>query len=425
MQHINMVDEPISRSYSSIAVKKGNDLLLADINNALFDVRNDGTYDKIVDKWRGKEIVFKTREQLERQTLYWTIASVSVALIFSVVGIAAQAREIRRRRRSEEELRKSRATLNMILDTVPQSIFWKDVDGRYLGCNRLFAAAAGVEHPADIVGKADYDLPWTTEDADANRADDREVLETNTPKYNIVETLRQANGSRIWIETTKLPLVDKKSQPFAVLGVYTDITSRKKADEALKENHVFLKNLGRIDDVIRKASDMEQMMRDSLEVVLDVMQADRAWIVYPCDVDTEFRSVPWTHPAGMAAGGASKRFSSSHPQTGGLAHFLAAAEPTSWRPGGELPLEPSRGKGLASNPFPPSRFFPRSTNPGCSGCPVFWERVWSRGTGGFQAMGRPHPGGLEHAFIIVRLRESEEKFRTLPISPMTGLLVAR
>jgi hypothetical protein len=79
--------------------KKRNDLLLADINNALFDVRNDGTYDKIVDKWRGKEIVFKTREQLERQTLYWTIASVSVALIISVVGIAAQAREIRRRRR--------------------------------------------------------------------------------------------------------------------------------------------------------------------------------------------------------------------------------------------------------------------------------------------------------------------------------------
>jgi PAS domain-containing protein len=66
-----------------------------------------------------------------------------------------------------EELRKSRATLDLVLNTVPQSIFWKDLESRYLGCNRLFAIAAGLDDPARIVGKTDFDLPWLREEAEA------------------------------------------------------------------------------------------------------------------------------------------------------------------------------------------------------------------------------------------------------------------
>ncbi|NDY58616.1 transporter substrate-binding domain-containing protein [Desulfovibrio sulfodismutans] len=417
IQNVKMIEEPISRSYSSIAVKKGNDLLLGSINKALFEIRNDGTYDKIIEKWKGKEVIFKTREQLQRQTLYWTIASISLALIIAVIGMAAQAREIRRRRRSEEELRKSRATLNMILDTVPQSIFWKDVDGRYLGCNRLFAAAAGMEHPEDIVGKVDYDLPWAPKDADAYRADDREVLAKNASKRNIVETLLQADGTRIWIETTKLPLTDKNGQPFAVLGVYTDITSRKKADEALKENHAFLKNLGRIDDVIRKASDVEQMMRDSLDVVLDVMQADRAWLVYPCDVGAEFWSVPMerTKP-GWPGGGASADPIRLTPQNReAWRSFLAATEPTSCGPGGDMPLEQSLTDEYGVKSFLAFALFPKIDKPWLFGVhQCSWERAWSQGDKAvLKAMGGRIQEALNSLLFIGRLRENEEKLRTV------------
>ena len=417
IQNVKMIEEPISRSYSSIAVKKGNRLLLADINNALFEIRNDGTYDKILDKWRGKEIIFKTREQLERQTLYWTIASISLALMIAVFGIAAQAREIRRRRRSEEELRKSRATLNMILDTVPQSIFWKDVDGRYLGCNRLFAAAAGMEHPEAIVGKTDYDLPWTTEDTDAYRADDREVLGSNAPKRHIVETLRQANGSRIWIETTKLPLTDEKGHPFAVLGVYTDITARKKADETLKESITFLKTLGRLDEVIRKAPNVEQMMRDALDVVLDVMQADRAWLVYPCDVDTEFWSVPMerTRPGWPGGGASTDPFRLTPQNREAWRRFLAAEEPTSCGPGGDLPLEQSLMDEFGVKSFLALALFPKIDKPWLFGVhQCSWERAWSEvDKAVFKAMGSRIQEALNTLLFFGRLGESEEKFRTV------------
>ena len=136
---------------------------------------------------------------------------------------------------SAEALRESRATLKLILDTVPQSIFWKDREGRYLGCNRVFATAAGLDDPARIVGKTDFDLPWPREEAEAYRADDRGVLENNRPKLHILEQLQQADGARLWVDTSKSPLRDANGRPFAVLGVYEDITERKRTEEKLLE----------------------------------------------------------------------------------------------------------------------------------------------------------------------------------------------
>jgi len=136
---------------------------------------------------------------------------------------------------AEEDLRKSRATLDLVLNTIPQSVFWKDRDGRYLGCNQAFARDVGLEDPARILGKTDFDLPWTAEDAEAYRADDREVVESGRPKRHIVEPLQQADGARLWIDTTKVPLVDE-GRVFGVLGIYEDVTERKLMEQRLWES---------------------------------------------------------------------------------------------------------------------------------------------------------------------------------------------
>ena len=70
----------------------------------------------------------------------------------------AFVRDISERKRAEEELYRSRQMLQSILDSIPQRVFWKDRNCIYLGCNRAFATDAGVNKPAEIVGKNDFEL---------------------------------------------------------------------------------------------------------------------------------------------------------------------------------------------------------------------------------------------------------------------------
>lgn len=138
---------------------------------------------------------------------------------------------------AEEALRRSRSVLANILDSVPQSIFWKDCNGIYLGCNAVFAKAAGLPSPEAIVGKTDFDLPWPRMDTEAYRADDAEVIRNNRAKRHIVEPLQQADGSRLWIDTSKMPLTTLAGGVYGVLGVYDDVTERKAAESALRLAH--------------------------------------------------------------------------------------------------------------------------------------------------------------------------------------------
>jgi two-component system CheB/CheR fusion protein len=100
---ITLSGGPISRSQSAIAVRKGDAVLLRDIDDALAAIHRDGTYDRIIAAWRSKEVVFRTREQVHRQA--WLVAWVSLALALSLGGIVVLAREVRRRRRAEAALR--------------------------------------------------------------------------------------------------------------------------------------------------------------------------------------------------------------------------------------------------------------------------------------------------------------------------------
>ncbi len=158
----------------------------------------------------------------------------------------AFVRDITERKRAAEALQQNRNMLDRILNTIPQSVFWKDRDSRYLGCNLQFAKAVGLESPDKIVGKTDFDLPWPREEAEAYRKDDRFVMDHNRSKTHIIEPLQQADGKRLWIDTSKMPLVDGQGNVYGVLGVYEDISDRKRAEEALREKLAELERLNQL-----------------------------------------------------------------------------------------------------------------------------------------------------------------------------------
>ncbi len=149
--------------------------------------------------------------------------------------------DITERRRAEQELRASRQLLQSILDAIPQRVFWKDKNSRFLGCNRPFAMDAGLESPEAIVGKNDADLSWKSV-AELYRADDKLVMEQKSPKLNFVEQQTRPDGTVVWLQTNKLPLLDPDGSVTGLVGTYEDITERRRAERELWLTKASLEN---------------------------------------------------------------------------------------------------------------------------------------------------------------------------------------
>lgn len=130
---------------------------------------------------------------------------------------------------------RSEQLLQLVIDSIPQRVFWKDRNLVYLGCNRSFARDAGVDDPSRIVGKNDFELAWKAT-ADLYVADDRLVMESNTPKIDIEEPMTFTDGRTIWLRTNKVPLHDASGAVFGVLGTYEDITEQHQAAIDLHES---------------------------------------------------------------------------------------------------------------------------------------------------------------------------------------------
>jgi PAS domain S-box-containing protein len=127
------------------------------------------------------------------------------------------------RGRTERELFASRAMLQLILDTIPQRVFWKDRELRYLGCNRPFALDAGLESPDQLLGKDDFVMSWEA-NAEQYRADDRAVIASGEPRVGYIEPQNRRDGTFRWLRTSKAPLRDDSGNVIGVLGTYEDIT---------------------------------------------------------------------------------------------------------------------------------------------------------------------------------------------------------
>lgn len=141
--------------------------------------------------------------------------------------------------RLRSELRESRAMLQLVIDNLPQAVFWKDRESRFLGVNRRFLTDAGLTSVDEVIGKTDFDMPWKDQAA-AYRADDRAVIEQG-PKINIEEPLTRSDGSIIWLRTSKMPL-QREGEVIGVLGIYEDVTDLKRQEEELRTFKLLVEN---------------------------------------------------------------------------------------------------------------------------------------------------------------------------------------
>jgi PAS domain S-box-containing protein len=129
-----------------------------------------------------------------------------------------------------QEIDRAREQLRTILDATTAVIYLKDADGRYVFVNRQFQEVFGLRRE-QVIGKLDAEV-LPPDVAETLRRDDLLVLGSRAPQ-ELEETIPASDGAHTYI-SLKFPLAEERGAPYAVCCVATDITERKRADEALQ-----------------------------------------------------------------------------------------------------------------------------------------------------------------------------------------------
>ena len=125
--------------------------------------------------------------------------------------------------------------LRTLIDSLPDYVYVKDTEGRYLLSNLEHAKALGAASPEEIAGKTDSDF-YPSQLVERYRADEREVIDSGLPLVDKEEPSVDEEGNQRWHTSTKVPLRDGNGKIVGLLGVTRDVTEHKEAEEALKEN---------------------------------------------------------------------------------------------------------------------------------------------------------------------------------------------
>jgi PAS domain S-box-containing protein len=244
---IKLTGEPLRILTWSMVVKKGNNELLALLNEGIDKVKETGIYDRIYDKWWGTKVLagYSVREL---QIITITAVTISViivsliALIFynykNIIAKKKLKKEIFERQQAENALREREVHLRTLIETIPDLIWLKDPDGIYISCNPKFERFFGAkEH--EIIGKTDYDFV-DKKLADFFREKDLAAIAKNQPMVNEDEITYADDGHHELLETIKTPMHDSNGKLIGLLGIARDITERYKAENDLKHQKEIL-----------------------------------------------------------------------------------------------------------------------------------------------------------------------------------------
>ncbi len=178
----------------------------------------------------------------------WLVAIVSTTLLAGALGwlwsvrlrrqLAARTQDLQH---ANAALRESEGRLRILLQTIPDPVWLKDLDGRYMLCNRRLEQAFGA--PADeIIGKTDSDFVESNT-ADGFRAHDQAVIASGQATTNEEEMVFANDGHQALIQTIKTPVYDAQGQMIGVLGIARDITTLKQVEQELQQHRHHLQEM--------------------------------------------------------------------------------------------------------------------------------------------------------------------------------------
>ncbi len=193
-------------------------------------------------------IAFAEADRQSRNNLIGLAAVALVALLAAWYGgeaiLLRQTKdELEQRvRERTRELEHEQFLLRTLLDNIPDSVYFKDLKGRFLRSSRAQGQRFGLSDPALVIGKTDFDF-FAKAHADEAFADEQRIIQTGQPVIGVEENSPLADGAERWVSTSKMPLRDKDGSVVGTFGISREITERKRAEIALAKERNLLRTL--------------------------------------------------------------------------------------------------------------------------------------------------------------------------------------
>lgn len=234
-----------------------------------------------VDPGRRKELVTELQEKgkvedFEAQfrkkdgSIITGLMSASILEINGEAHIMNVTRDITRIKNIENELKQEKNLLHTLIDNLPDRIYIKDRNSRFVICNRALAERMGKKEVSEVIGKSDFDFQLP-ELAEQFYRDEQEIMNSGIPLINHEEPRVMPDGEKRWNLITKVPLRDHNGKITGIVGISRDITDIKKKEARTRA-------LNKIIRGISTTANLDELLKLVHDTLREIVYAENCFI---------------------------------------------------------------------------------------------------------------------------------------------------
>jgi PAS domain S-box-containing protein len=191
------------------------------------------------------------------------------------IGIVSVDRDITQLSHMQSKVDESESILQLVIDTVPQAIFWKDIHSVYRGCNENFIRMFQLSDTAELIDKKDQQMYWGDgRSVEKLSKQDQRIIQGRIPKLFYTRLIQTKSGSSLWVDVRLVPLSNKDRQIVGVLGTVDDISERKLIEQALVRSNANL------EAIIENTDDLIWAMDKDYTIIAMNSSLARFWHTY-------------------------------------------------------------------------------------------------------------------------------------------------
>ena len=201
---------------------------------------------------------------------------------------------------SHDDKELDRYLLSCLLENVPESIYFKDRDGRFLRLSRSLVRRFGLDNPEQAIGKTDFDF-FSEEHARPAWEDEQKLVAFGESIIGKEEEEVWPDGSSAWVSTTKLPLRDAEGKFIGTFGISHDITDRKRNEALLESQALRARLLYEATSMASETESFDEALQGCIDIVCKLADWDVGHVYLPSDDGSTLQPTPIWHLSDGAA----------------------------------------------------------------------------------------------------------------------------